>query len=194
MLGMETLPAIIFFIIIFFIPESPRWLIVKGQERKATYILEKIYNSFKEADFQLNETKSVLVSETRSEWSILLKPGILKAVIIGVCIAILGQFMGLMQFFTTGLPFLRMPVFQEDSLFYQVLVGLVNTLTTILALLIIDKVGRKKLIYYGVSGMVVSLILIGSYFLFGNAWNISSLFLLAFFLCYVFVAPFPFAL
>ncbi len=69
-----------------------------------------------------------------------------------------------------------------DSLFYQVLVGLVNTLTTILALLIIDKVGRKKLIYYGVSGMVVSLILIGSYFLFGNAWNISSLFLLAFFL------------
>lgn len=49
MLGMETLPAIIFFIIIFFIPESPRWLIVKGQERKATYILEKIYNSFKEA-------------------------------------------------------------------------------------------------------------------------------------------------
>jgi sugar-proton symporter len=62
----------------------------------------------------------------------------------------------------------------------------VNTLTTILALLIIDKVGRKKLIYYGVSGMVVSLILIGSYFLFGNAWNISSLFLLAFFLCYVF--------
>jgi SP family arabinose:H+ symporter-like MFS transporter len=73
-----------------------------------------------------------------------------------------------------------------DSLFYQVLVGLVNTLTTILALLIIDKVGRKKLIYYGVSGMVVSLILIGSYFLFGNAWNISSLFLLAFFLCYVF--------
>lgn len=99
-----------------------------------------------------------------------------------------------MQFFTTGLPFLRMPVFQEDSLFYQVLVGLVNTLTTILALLIIDKVGRKKLIYYGVSGMVVSLILIGSYFLFGNAWNISSLFLLAFFLCYVFVAPFPFAL
>lgn len=194
MLGMETLPAIIFFIIIFFIPESPRWLIVKGQERKATYILEKIYNSFKEADFQLNETKSVLVSETRSEWSILLKPGILKAVIIGVCIAILGQFMGVNAVLYYGPSILRMPVFQEDSLFYQVLVGLVNTLTTILALLIIDKVGRKKLIYYGVSGMVVSLILIGSYFLFGNAWNISSLFLLAFFLCYVFVAPFPFAL
>ncbi len=187
MLGMETLPAVIFFIIIFFIPESPRWLIVKGQERKATYILEKIYNSFKEADFQLNETKSVLVSETRSEWSILLKPGILKAVIIGVCIAILGQFMGVNAVLYYGPSiFENAGLSGGDSLFYQVLVGLVNTLTTILALLIIDKVGRKKLIYYGVSGMVVSLILIGSYFLFGNAWNISSLFLLAFFLCYVF--------
>lgn len=88
----------------------------KGQERKATYILEKIYNSFKEADFQLNETKSVLVSETRSEWSILLKPGILKAVIIGVCIAILGQFMGVNAVLYYGPSILRMPVFQEGIL------------------------------------------------------------------------------
>ncbi len=52
-----------------------------------------------------------------------------------------------------------------DSLFYQVLVGLVNTLTTVLALAIIDKVGRKKLVYYGVSGMILSLVLIGFYFI-----------------------------
>ena len=94
MLGMETLPAILFFIIIFFIPESPRWLIVRGKELKAVNILEKIYNSITEAKSQLNETKSVLTSETKSEWSLLMKPGIFKAVIIGVCIAILGQFMG----------------------------------------------------------------------------------------------------
>ena len=72
------------------------------------------------------------------------------------------------------------------SLYYQVLVGLVNTLTTVLALVIIDKVGRKKLVYYGVSGMVVSLILIGLYFLFGDSLEVSSLFLLIFFLFYVF--------
>ena len=187
MLGMETLPAILFFIIIFFIPESPRWLIVRGKELKAVNILEKIYNSITEAKSQLNETKSVLTSETKSEWSLLMKPGIFKAVIIGVCIAILGQFMGVNAVLYYGPSiFENAGLSGGDSLFYQVLVGLVNTLTTILALVIIDKVGRKKLVYYGVSGMVVSLILIGLYFLFGDSLNVSSLFLLVFFLFYVF--------
>ena len=187
MLGMETLPALLFFIIIFFIPESPRWLIVRGKDLKAVNILEKIYNSITEAKSQLNETKSVLTSETKSEWSLLMKPGIFKAVIIGVCIAILGQFMGVNAVLYYGPSiFENAGLSGGDSLFYQVLVGLVNTLTTVLALVIIDKVGRKKLVYYGVSGMVVSLILIGLYFLFGDSLGVSSLFLLIFFLFYVF--------
>ena len=187
MLGMETLPAILFFIIIFFIPESPRWLIVRGKELKAVNILEKIYNSITEAKSQLRETKSVLTSEMRSEWSLLIKPGIFKAVIIGVCIAILGQFMGVNAVLYYGPSiFENAGLSGGDSLFYQVLVGLVNTLTTVLALVIIDKVGRKKLVYYGVSGMVVSLILIGLYFLFGDSLGVSCLFLLIFFLFYVF--------
>ena len=187
MLGMETLPAILFFIIIFFIPESPRWLIVRGKELKAVNILEKIYNSITEAKSQLKETKSVLTSETRSEWSLLMKPGIFKAVIIGVCIAILGQFMGVNAVLYYGPSiFENAGLSGGDSLFYQVLVGLVNTLTTVLALVIIDKVGRKKLVYYGVSGMVLSLVLIGLYFLFGDSLGVSSLFLLVFFLFYVF--------
>ena len=187
MLGMETVPAIMFFIIIFFIPESPRWLILKGKEEKATNILERIYTSSKEALFQLTETKSVLSSESKSEWKLLLQPGIRKAVIIGVCIAVLGQFMGV-----NAVLFYGPSIFENaglsggDSLFYQVLVGLVNTLTTVLALVIIDKVGRKKLVYYGVSGMVISLVLIATYFIYGESWGISSIFLLIFFLFYVF--------
>lgn len=94
MLGMETIPALMFFIIIFFIPESPRWLIVRGQENRAMNILERIYGSATEAAGQLDETKSVLTEESSSEWSMLLKPGIMKAVVIGVSIAMLGQFMG----------------------------------------------------------------------------------------------------
>lgn len=187
MLGMEILPAMLFFIIIFFIPESPRWLILKGKESAGFNILKKIYHSTEDAINQVNETKSVILSETRSKWVLLLQPGILKAVIIGVCIAILGQFMGVNAVLYYGPSiFENAGLSGDDSLFYQVLVGLVNTLTTILALVIIDKVGRKKLVYYGVTGMILSLLLIGIYFIGGERWGLSSLFLLVFFLFYVF--------
>ena len=185
MLGMEALPALLFFAIIFFIPESPRWLIVRNKETKAVGILKRIYCSGQEAIRQLQETKSVLTSEMKSEWSMLLKPGIFKAVVIGVCIAMLGQFMGVNAVLYYG-----PAIFEEaglsggDSLFYQVFVGLVNTLTSVLALVIIDKVGRKQLIYYGVSGMILALLFISGYFYAGGFGN--SLLLLAFFLFYVF--------
>ena len=121
----------------------------------------------------------------------LMKPGIFKAVIIGVCIAILGQFMGVNAVLYYGPSiFENAGLSGGDSLFYQVLVGLVNTLTTVLALVIIDRVGRKQLVYYGVSGMVVSLLLIGIYFLFGDSWGVSSLFLLVFFLFAVMCVPY----
>ena len=184
---METLPALLFFAVIFFIPESPRWLILKGREERGLRILQRIYNSGEEAMIQMNETKSVIVSEVRSEWVLLLQPGILKAVIIGVAIAMLGQFMGVNAVLYYGPSiFEGAGLSGGDSLLYQVLVGLVNTLTTVLALVIIDRVGRKKLVYYGVSGMILSLVLIGFYFIAGKSWGISSLFLLVFFLSYVF--------
>lgn len=187
MLGAESIPAILFFLILFFIPESPRWLIVKQNENMAIRILSKIYTQPASVSFQLNETKQMLQYEVNSDWKMLFQPGISRAVLIGCAIAILGQFMGVNAvlyygpsiFETSGLS-------SGDSLFYQSLIGVVNMGTTILALLIIDKVGRKKLVYVGVSGMIVSLLLIGLYFLKGEALNISSVFLLTCFLLYIF--------
>ena len=187
MLGMETIPALLFFLIIFFIPESPRWLIVQGKEQRAQGILERIYLSVSEATYQLQETRSMIASSAQSDWRLLLQPGIRKAVFIGAGIAILGQFMGVNAVLYYGPSiFENAGLSGGDSLFYQVMIGLVNTLTTILALIIIDKVGRKKLVYYGVSGMVVSLCCIAFYFAFGDVWQIPSWVLLFFFLVYVF--------
>ena len=187
MLGAETLPALMFFLIIFLIPESPRWLLVKGQESKAVSIFSKIYNNTSVIAHQINETKSMLQSERKSDWKILLTPGIFRAIIIGVAIAMLGQFMGVNAvlyygpsiFETSGLS-------SGDSLFYQSLIGMVNMGTSVLALLIIDKIGRKKLVYVGVSGMVISLLLIGFYFMMGKSLGLSSIFLLVCFLLYIF--------
>ena len=187
MLGSMTVPAIMYFIVIFFIPESPRWLIVKGEGGKASAILTRIYSDRAAAETQMSETKASIEGETVSEWKALLQPGILKAVIIGSAIAILGQFMGVNAVLYYGPEiFNDAGLSSGDSMFSQVLVGAVNMLTTVIAVFIIDKVGRKQLIYWGVSGMILSLIMIGLYFLCGEAWGLGNGFLLSFFLFYVF--------
>jgi len=186
MLGMESLPAFIFLVILFMIPESPRWLIVKGKENNASAILTRIFGE-KEAGSQIRNVKTIIASETGTNWRMLFQPGFRMALFIGVSLAILGQFMGVNAVLYYGPSiFMESGLSSGDSLYYQSLVGAVNMLTTVLALIIIDKVGRKKLVYWGVSGMIVSLILIGVYFSNGDSLGIPSVFLLIFFLFYIF--------
>lgn len=185
MLGMEGLPALFFLIILFIIPESPRWLITQNKDSKAINIFGKIYTHKEDVEKQVADTKSTIAGETKSEWKQLLQPGILKAVILGVCIAILGQFMGVNAVLYYG-PSIFKDAGMSNPLFCQVLVGIVNMLTTVLATFIIDRVGRHKLIYYGVSGMIFCLIMIAVYFSFHESWNLGVWFMLTFFLLYVF--------
>lgn len=184
MLGSETFPDLLFLIVIFFIPESPRWLIVKGKNDKALDILTRIYGDRDSADVQLQATADSIAGEVKSEWKALLEPGIFKAVLIGSAIAILGQFMGVNAVLYYGPKiFMDAGLSGEGSLLSTVLVGVVNMLTTVIALLIIDKVGRKKLVWWGVGGMIGCLLMIGLYF---STASLPTWFLLVFFLLYVF--------
>lgn len=183
MLGSETVVALAFFIIIFFIPESPRWLIVKGRDEKALGIFRRLKNGEENVLQEYTLTKNSIAGEVKSEWSELRHPGIIKAVLIGSAIAILGQFMGVNAVLYYGPDiFSNAGLAAKDSSFSTVLVGLVNMLTTVLAVFIIDKVGRKKLIYYGVSGMIACLVAIGLIF----AFHGDGIPLLVFFLLYIF--------
>ena len=158
MLGMETIPDLLFLILIFFIPESPRWLEVRGQRQ-----------------------------DNSEEWKALREPGILMAVLWGSLIAILGQFMGVNAVLYYGPEiFQNAGLSSEGSMFSTVLVGVVNMLTTVLALIIIDKVGRKQLVWWGVGGMIVCLLAIGTYFAWGSSLHLGTGVLLTFFLLYVF--------
>ncbi len=154
MLGAEAIPDLLFLVLIFFIPESPRWLAVRGQRQ-----------------------------DNSEAWKALREKGILKAVLIGSAIAILGQFMGVNAVLYYG-PKIFADAGFPDPLFSTVLVGVVNMLTTVIALLIIDKVGRKQLVWWGVGGMIVCLLMIGLYFL--PSTNLPTTFMLVFFLLYVF--------
>ena len=182
MLGSETLPALLFLFIIFFIPESPKWLIIKGKPNEATAVLSRILGSEDEIGAEVEATRSSS-GEDNGKWSDLLKPGILVAVLAGCAIAILGQFMGVNAVLYYG-PKIFSEAGFDNPMFSTVLVGLVNFATTVLAVFIIDKVGRKQLIYWGVSGMIICLIAIGTYFATGGA--LGNVFMLAFFLAYVF--------
>ncbi len=183
MLGSESIVTVLFFVIIFFIPESPRWLIVKGRDNDAQAILERIRGSKEGALSEYLLTKNSLGETVKSEWKSLLEPGIVRAVIIGAAIAVLGQFMGVNAVLYYGPEiFANAGLAAEDSSLSTVLVGLVNMLTTILAVFIIDRVGRKKLIWFGVSSMIVCLIAIGVIFATGSGGTL----LLVFFLFYIF--------
>jgi sugar porter (SP) family MFS transporter len=184
MLGSETLPALLFFIIIFFIPESPKWLIVTGKMDKASMVLRKIYSAKEDVDNEIVQTRESLGTD-KGSWADLLKPGILLAVIAGSAIAILGQFMGVNAVLYYG-PKIFADAGFDNPMFSTVLVGVVNCVTTILAVFIIDKVGRKQLIYWGVSGMIICLLAIGIYFAWGAAIGLGNGFMLTFFLAYVF--------
>ena len=182
MLGSETLPALLFLFSIFFIPESPKWLIIKGKPSEATAVLSRILGSEDEINAEVEATRSSS-GEDKGSWSDLLKPGILVAVLAGCAIAILGQFMGVNAVLYYG-PKIFSEAGFDNPMFSTVLVGLVNFATTVLAVFIIDKVGRKQLIYWGVSGMIICLMAIGTYFATGGA--LGNGFMLAFFLAYVF--------
>jgi len=185
MLGSETLPALLFFVIIFFIPESPKWLVINKKLAQATRVYGKIYRSAEDAKEEIATTEESMGGEKKGSWRDILKPGIFKAVLIGSAIAILGQFMGVNAVLYYG-PKIFSEAGFDNPMFSTVLVGVVNMVTTILAVFIIDKVGRKQLIYWGVSGMIVCLLCIAIYFQWGAALGLGNGFMLTFFLAYVF--------
>lgn len=131
MLGMAIIPAALFFLIIFFIPESPRWMVLKKNKEGAFTILKRIFGTDEAAKKEIYAIQKVTEGDSQSDWKVIFQPGIRKAVLIGAAIAMLGQFMGVNAvlyygptiFESTGLS-------SGDSLFYQVFVGLVNMLTT----------------------------------------------------------------
>jgi MFS transporter, SP family, arabinose:H+ symporter len=163
MFGVGVIPAVLFFILLFFIPQSPRWLTAMGHADKARAILARVTNEATAAR-EVADIQATLKQETGSMRQ-LLQPGLRRALWLGVSIAVLSQLTGINVIIYYGPRIFAEAGFGvSDSLNSQVIIGIMNVLATILALWKIDDFGRKPLLLAGVIGMMVFLACIGIFF------------------------------
>jgi sugar porter (SP) family MFS transporter len=183
MFGSESLPGIVFLILLFFVPESPRWLMVRNREKDAFNILNRITNK-EEAQKEIAEIKKILNMETAS-WKQLLVPGIRGAIIIGMSLAILSQFSGINAIIYYGPRIFESAGFGVGgALDGQVIIGIVNVVFTLIAIWKIDQIGRRMLLFIGCFGMLISHLIIGTVFYTGYTDGVLLLFFLPTFIAF----------
>ncbi len=163
MLGLEALPAILYFFALFIVPKSPRWLAMKGRYEEALAIMKKAADE-EEAKRIINSVKDSMgagTSEESSSFKDLLKPSLRLVLTIGLVIGILQQITGINSvFFYAPMIFEQSGIGTDASFVQAILVGLVNLVFTLIAIALIDKLGRKPLLIFGVGGIVVTMFLL----------------------------------
>lgn len=185
MFASGALPAIVFFGCVFMVPESPRWLVSKGMLDRARTILSRL-NDGQEADRQLQTIQQAHHHEVKGKISDLWKPGVISLVVLGITIAVFQQISGANAvFFYAPIIFEKAGMDVNDQLFQQILIGSINLVFTLLAMQLVDRLGRKKLMLWGALLMSFWLLLVGICFSFNllNGYML-TLFVLAFIATY----------
>lgn len=165
MLGSGVIPAFLFLVLLFLVPESPRWLVKKNRDGEALDTLEKV-NGREMAAEVMKEIKTALTSETGTVKE-LFSPGLRMALIVGVVLALFSQITGINAIIYYAPEIFKSIGFAAESAFFQtVLIGVINTLFTFIAIWLIDRAGRRTLLLWGVAGMIICLLGTGICFYF----------------------------
>ena len=158
MLGMETLPALIYFVMLFFVPRSPRWLLLKGKEEEADEVLKKIFDNDR-ANLEKQEIKSHIEAQNQEEKTplkALLAPNLRLVMTIGLIIGVVQMITGINAVFYYANSIFEQTGIGSDAAFAQaVLVGIIFIVFTVISMLTIDKFGRKPLLLIGLSGVML---------------------------------------
>lgn len=181
MFGSESIPAVLMLVLLFCVPESPRWLTKQNQKSKALRVLSKVDGEeYAKQEIQVIEETLSLESSSLSQ---LFSPGMRVVLVIGVILAVLQQITGINVFLYFG-----SEIFEklggetiDAALLQQVVVGAVNLLFTMIAIGSVDKIGRKPLMLVGSTGMGVALFAMGM----AGYWQATGAWLLIFVLVYI---------
>ena len=170
MLGVEGLPALLYFLALLFVPESPRWLAMHGRRDEALRVFEKVGDSASAAA-NLAEVERSLADAAGAEAASvrqLFTPAMRLVLTIGISVAILQQITGINSvFFYAPMIFEQSGVGTDASFLQAVLVGIVNLVFTVAAMSLIDRLGRRPLLGIGLSGIAICMFLLS--FGFGSA-------------------------
>jgi SP family arabinose:H+ symporter-like MFS transporter len=163
MLALEALPAVLYMVALQFVPESPRWLAMRGRDDEARAVMLRVAS-----EAQVNDEMAVLKAHLASAsvapsmpLSALFASRMRLVMIVGVSIAILQQITGINSvFFYAPLIFEQSGIGTDAAFMQAVMVGLTNLAFTVLAMMLIDRVGRRPLLLAGVGGVTLCLLLL----------------------------------
>jgi sugar porter (SP) family MFS transporter len=178
----EAIPALAFLILLLKVRKSPRWLMQKGDHEGAKESIMEVNPNTNILLF-MNEIEASIKLEHDGKQERLFKKPNLKFTLIGICIGLFSQFTGVAIVFYYATDIFRAAGFSTGSAIGQtVILGAVNLVFTLLAMSLIDKIGRKKLLYVGTIGMTISLGIFSWAFISGNT---EGWLLLGILVCYV---------
>ncbi len=164
MLGVELIPAVLYFLLLFFVPKSPRWLFTKDRAEEGKSVINKIHGEH--MSYEIIESIETSIQDQKSQgkakMSDVLTKGLSFIFIVGLVIGILQQVTGInaVYFYATSI-FKQTGIGTNNAFFEGVLLSIISVVFTIISMFFIDRLGRRPLFLIGIAGVAVSMLLCG---------------------------------